>query len=105
MPSQHQIEQFTLAFHMRAVQRLRNDPLLRNQALKVIDRWEEGGVTADSRPYRDYWRQLLSGDLAVLERTVCVDTHEAATLRSMSPLGFVLDESERLALRQQVMAS
>lgn len=104
MPSQQQIERFTLAFHQVAVERLRQQPELRQQALQVLNRWESGGVTPAAQCYRDTWRRLLNGDMETLARAVCVDAEQAATLRSMSPLGFVLPEAERLRIRREAMA-
>ena len=104
MPSPQQIERFTLAFHRVAVARLRQKPDLQQQALQVISRWESSGATSAGQSYRDTWRRLLAGDVDDLERAVCVDAEQAATLRSMSPLGFVLPEAERLRIRREAMA-
>jgi hypothetical protein len=104
MPSQQSIDRFTLAFHRRAVARLREQTALRRQALEVLDRWELQGASVSGRAYRDQWRLLLSGEPDVLEREVCAATDRAATLRSVSPLGFVLSPEERLELRQGAMA-
>ncbi|MDZ4356440.1 MAG: hypothetical protein U1B84_08505 [Variovorax sp.] len=105
MPSQQAIERFTLAFHRQAVVRLREHDELREQALSVIDRWEAGGMSTSSRRYRDEWRSLLRGDPAQLERAICSTSEHAATLRSMSPLGFVLTPAERMHIRQEAMAA
>jgi len=105
MPSQQQIERFTLAFHKVAVERLRQRPTLRLQALEVLSRWEASGASSGGQTYRDMWRDLLAGDVNALSRAVCVDSEMAATLRSMSPLGFVLDEDERLRIRREAMAA
>lgn len=104
MPSQQAIDRFTLAFHRRAVERLRAQAALRTQALQVLDRWEAQGASVSGRAYRDQWRRLLTGEPEVLEREICAATDRAATLRSMSPLGFVLSPEERLALRREAMA-
>ena len=104
MPSPQQIERFTLAFHRVAVERLRQQPDLTQQALHVLSRWESNGATSAGQRYRDTWRLLLSGDVDALERAVCRDAEQAATLRSMSPLGFVLPEAERLRIRSEAMA-
>lgn len=104
MPSPQQIERFTLAFHRVAVEHLRRQPALRRQALAVLDRWESGAAALQANSYRDSWRTLLAGEIDSLERAVCVDTERAATLRSMSPLGFVLEEAERLRIRREAMS-
>lgn len=103
MPSPQQIERFTLAFHRVAVARLRQQPDLTQLALRVLSRWEASGATSAGQSYRDTWRRLLSGDIDALERAVCVDAEQAATLRSVSPLGFVLAEAERLRIRREAM--
>jgi hypothetical protein len=105
MPSQQQIERFTLAFHQVAVDRLRQQPALKQRALEVLSRWESSGVSSAGQRYRDTWRRLLTGDIEALTRAVCTDTEQAATLRSMSPLGFLLPEDERLRIRREAMAA
>jgi hypothetical protein len=103
MPSQQWIHRFTLDFHRLAVQRLREQPALIDRALQTLDRWEQSGAQAASRVYRDEWRQLLHTGVAAVEARVCDDTDRAATLRSASPLGFVLTEQERQQVRQAVV--
>jgi hypothetical protein len=104
MPTQRQIEQFTLVFHQEALRRLAANPALLDEALNVLDRWEQNGLSSGSATYREEWRRMLDArDLAGLEQTVCGDDDHAATLRGMSPLGFVLPQDERLRLRKQVM--
>jgi len=105
MPTQQQIERFTLAFHKVAVQRLCEDPDHAQRAVQVLDRWEANGVSSAGQRYRNAWRALLAGEVAELERVVCSDTEQAATLRSVSPLGFLLDEPQRLRIRSQAMAA
>lgn len=102
MPSQQWIHRFTLDFHRLALQRLREQPQLIERALQTLDRWEQSGAQAGSQIYRDEWRDLLRAGVAGIEAGVCKDADHAATLRSMSPLGFVLTEQERLAVRQKV---
>lgn len=105
MPTQQQIERFTLAFHQEAMKRLARDPGLRAQALKVLDRWEAGGATRSAQVYRDEWRQLLAGDQDELVLALCSNAEHAATLRSMSPLGFLMDDEEKARLRREAMAA
>lgn len=105
MPSYQQIERFTLAFHKLAIKRLRDDPALIRQAVAVLDRWESNGVSAEGQCYRDTWRKLLDGDIDRLEQLICISTDEAATLRSGSPLGFLLDAPERMRIRHEAMAA
>jgi hypothetical protein len=103
MPSPQQLDAFTLAFHRQAVARMHEQPQLVAQALKTLDRWaEQRGATA-SDPYLQRWRELLAKGCDELEKQVCQDTSEAATLRNVSPLGFVLSADERQALRKSSM--
>lgn len=104
MPTQQDIDRFTLAFHQRAIARLRETRDLQAKALDVLDRWEARGMSDGSLGYRNEWRALLLGDLSQLEQAICVPTDHAATLRNMSPLGFVLDDEERMRIRQTAMA-
>lgn len=104
MPSQRQIECFTLQFHRTAVDRLRVHPEYLVQAIGVLDRWEAQGASSAGQAYRDTWRNALQMGLPDVEKISCVDTDEAATLRSMSPLGFVLSEQERMHIRREAMA-
>ncbi|MGA0571460.1 hypothetical protein ACO2Q9_12165 [Variovorax sp. VNK109] len=104
MPTQQQIDRFTLAFHQEALRRLRANSELGRQALNVLDRWESRGASASGKIYRDEWRSLLAGDLMLLEHAVCSENERAATLRNMSPLGFVIDEPERLKIRREAMS-
>ncbi|MBP6405900.1 MAG: hypothetical protein LCH79_14905 [Proteobacteria bacterium] len=105
MPTHQQIDRFTLAFHKVALQRLREDPRSADQALAVLDRWEANGASPAGARYRGRWRSLLGGDVNRLEQIVCTQTDEAATLRSVSPLGFLLDEAERQRIRREAMAA
>ena len=73
MPSQQQIERFTLAFHKVAVDRLRQQPALKLHALEVLSRWESHGVSSAGQRYRDTWRRLLTGDIEALTHAVCTD--------------------------------
>ncbi len=100
MPHQQEIDRFTLAFHRQAVERLRREPQLVDQALATLERWrEQRGATA-SDAYLAQWRSLLLDGVDRIEREVCADDARAATLRGVSPLGFVLSAAERKALRQ-----
>lgn len=101
MPTQRQINAFTLAFHLRAIRRLALEPGLINQAQNTLLRWQQQRGKTASDPYLQRWQSLLQGDLQVLQDTVCDDGDEAATLRNVSPLGFLLPPGERQALRLQ----
>lgn len=104
MPTQRQIEQFTLAFHQVAVNRLRAHPEQLIKAVDVLNRWEAQGISGSGQVYRDAWRRMLGSGVDEIEKTVCIDSDSAATIRSMSPLGFVLSEEERMQIRRKAMA-
>lgn len=103
MPSQQDIDRFSLAFHREAVERLRVNPSRLGAALAVVQRWRTQRGEQSSDVYLNRWEQLLSSSGDKLAQVVCSDTHEAATLRSMSPLGFLLSARERQALRRETM--
>jgi hypothetical protein len=98
MPSQSEIDRFTLAFHQRAVARLRADPALLVRAKATLARWrkQRGHTASDS--YFDEWHRLLENGPDAVERAACADSDTAAALRSVSPLGFVLSPAERVEL-------
>jgi hypothetical protein len=102
MPTQQWINQFTLGFHRQALTRMREKPQLLQQALKTLDRWESQGAQTGSQIYRDEWRQLIYAGVAAIERQVCNESEHATTLRSVSPLGFVLSPQERMQIRKSV---
>jgi hypothetical protein len=103
MPTQQWINQFTLGFHRHAIARLREEPQLIEKALQTLDRWEAQGAQAGSQIYRDEWRKLLRSGVTAIEKQVCNETEHAITLRSVSPLGFVMSEQERFQIRQSVV--
>jgi hypothetical protein len=103
MPTQRQIERFTLAFHQVAVNRLRTHPEHLVKAVDVLNRWEAQGISGSGQVYRDAWRRMLGGGVDEIEKSVCIDTDTAATMRSMSPLGFLLSDSERMQIRRKAM--
>ena len=103
MPTPQQLDTFTLMFHRRALVRLRQEPALIHRAIETLDRWKlQRGETA-SEPYFERWRSLLLQGLDAVQLGVCSDTVDAATLRNVSPLGFVLTAAERSSLREQVI--
>jgi hypothetical protein len=84
----------SLALHEAAVSRLKMQPELARQALDVLARWERGNV--HSRPLFDEWRRIIEsrGWQRAVERS-----DRGQQLRQASPLAFVLDKSERDAIR------
>ena len=100
MGNQQDIDRFTLAFHTRAIARLRENGKLVGQARDTLDRWRAQRGNTASDPYFDQWRALLDAGPDAVERSVCASTDAAATLRSVSPLGFVLSPQERQVLRR-----
>ncbi len=101
MPSQQQINAFTQAFHLTAIQRLAAEPALVERALQTVQRWRNQRGPSASDAYMHEWQGMLRGDLGELLNRVCAASDEAATLRNASPLGFVLTPAERQALRAQ----
>jgi hypothetical protein len=82
---------------------MRARPQLVTQAAQVLQRWDEQrGLTA-SEPYLRQWKDLLAQGIDAIEQATCLGTEQAATLRNVSPLGFVLQNSERMQLRKAAM--
>ena len=104
MPSQQQINAFTQAFHLTAIERLAAEPELIERALQTLLRWQHQRGPSASDPYMREWQRLLRSSLGELQNRVCADGDEAATLRNVSPLGFVLTPAERQALRAKSAA-
>lgn len=100
MPTQQQIDGFTLAFHRQAIARLRMDATLLDRAHKTLGRWREQRGATRSDAYLDEWERLLDQGVDAIERSVCREAPDAATLRNASPLGFVLSPDERNAVRR-----
>jgi hypothetical protein len=105
MPTQQQIEKFTLAFHRAAVKRLREQPQLLAVGLKTLDRWESNDLDQRSQRYRKAWREMLIEGVDSVERKTCQESDEATALRSTSPLSSVLSEQERIQLRMSVVGA
>jgi hypothetical protein len=84
----------SLALHRAAVQVLLEHPERVQLVLDILTRWE-GAADARSRPLCDQWRRIAESrawDEAL------ADTDQGQQLRQASPLGFVLDSAQRLAI-------
>ena len=102
MNRQHQINAFTLAAHRMLIARLREQPVLAEEAWDVLNRWRrQAGAGQHVEPYWNEWERLLRAGVSELQRAVCVDTDDAATLRSVSPLGRFMSAAERRGLLRQ----
>ena len=77
---------------------------MRARPLGTLRRWQRqaGGTRSDA--LWDEWEQLLGADLAVLEQAALSDSDHGQLLRSVSPLGGLVDQRERAALLQQARA-
>ncbi len=101
MNRQAQIEAFTLAAHRLAVSRLREKPSRIEGAVAVLRRWREQAGPTRSDPYWDEWEKLLQAGVDAVELAVCRDDDHGATLRSMSPLGSLISQEERMQMLRQ----
>jgi hypothetical protein len=103
MPTPAQLDAFTLAFHRQAVARLHQQPALLEQALQTLKRWKSQRGATVSDPYLQRWKALLTQGPQWMEAQVCQQTEDAATLRNVSPLGFVLSARQRQQIRREAM--
>jgi hypothetical protein len=105
MSTPAQLDAFTLAFHRKALARMREQPQLIEQAKAVLKRWDaQRGLTV-SEPYLQQWKALLEMGVDAVEQATCHSDDHAATLRNVSPLGFVLPSLERMQLRKATLAA
>jgi hypothetical protein len=105
MATPAELDAFTLAFHRRALACMREQPQLIEQAKAVLQRWDEQRGMTVSEPYLQQWKILLEKGVDAVEQATCLADDHAATLRNVSPLGFVLPSSERMQLRKATMAA
>jgi len=101
MNRQDQINAFTLAAHRVAVERLREQPELIDQAVSLLRRWREQAGPTRSDRYWDEWERLLAGGVDRIEQATCGADEHAATLRSTSPLGVLISQCERSELLRE----
>lgn len=101
MNRQQQLDQFSLAVHRRALDAVRREPALREQARQTLARWRQQSGAARSDVLWDEWDQLLAGEVSALERAALVESDHGQLMRSVSPLGCLLSQSERMALLKQ----
>jgi len=101
MNRQQQLDQFSLALHRRALDALRHEPALRDHARQTLARWRRQAGATRSDVLWDEWEQLLAEEFAALESAALVESDHGQLLRSVSPLGGLVSQSERMALLKQ----
>lgn len=79
------------------MQVLGEQPDKAGKVLEVLARWEATG-DPHTRPLWQEWRRIIEGKLWHL---AVEESDHGQQLRQASPLGFVLDESQRLAIFNQ----
>jgi len=101
MNRQQQLDQFSLALHRKAIAALRREPALRQRALDTLGRWRARAGATRSDPLWVEWEHLLGQQLPVLETAVLAESEHGTLMRSVSPLGGLVDQHERgFMLRQ-----
>ena len=101
MNRQQQLEQFSLALHRQAIAALRREPALRARACETLKRWRARAGESRSDPLWMEWERLLDAELPELEVAVLAESEHAALMRSVSPLGSLVDQHDRLVLLQR----
>ena len=91
-----QINNFSLAAHRLAVERLREQPQRLGEALEVLRRWQQQAEgPTHCTPYWDEWTALLHQGVDAVATAVCSPSDHAEVLRSVSPLGRFISAAER----------
>lgn len=98
---QQQLDRFSLDLHRVAVAGLRREPASLVKAQDTLRRWRERSGQTRSDAYLDQWESLLRAGVDAIERATCNDSDEATVLRSVSPLGALVSQSERMRLLRQ----
>ncbi|QOF78003.1 hypothetical protein [Variovorax sp. 38R] len=101
MNRQQQLDQFSLALHRRAMAALHLDPAQRERARQTLARWRQQSGETRSDVLWNEWEQLLASDLEVLTRAALDDSEHGQLMRSVSPLGVLVSQAERMTLLQQ----
>ena len=98
-----QIDERSLAFDQRTVQKLLADPALVGRGLANIDRWL-GTCSPAVRPVLLEWRELLEGPLAQLVDTLLSTDERAIRLRQSSPFAGARTPEERTSILKRFHA-
>jgi hypothetical protein len=101
MNRQQQLDRFSLALHRRAVAVLRLDPALRERASQTLARWRQQAGPTRSDVLWNEWERLLAAESGVLESAALDESEHGQLMRSVSPLGVLVSQAERIALLQQ----
>ena len=101
MNRQQQLDQFSLALHRRALDALRHEPALRDHARQTLARWRQQSGATRSDALWDEWELLLADEFVVLENAALVESEHGQLMRSVSPLGGLVSQSERMVLLKQ----
>lgn len=101
MNRQQQLDEFSLALYRRACIALRLDPELREQAQRTLARWREQSGPTRSDALWDEWEQLLASEIHVLEGAALAESDHGQLMRSVSPLGGLVSQGERMVLLKQ----
>lgn len=101
MNRQQQLDQFSLALHRSAIAKLRREPAMRARSLETLHRWQKQAGLTRSEALWSEWERLLVADLDVIEQAALANSDHGQLLRSVSPLGGLVDQHERMALLQQ----
>ena len=89
------------AAHRLAVMRLRAEPGRIGEVRALLHRWREQSGRTRSDVYWDEWEHLLKLPIDDFESVICADDEHATVLRSVSPIGVLISETERRELLRE----
>ena len=101
MNRQRQLDEFSLALHRKAIAALHRDPELRSRARDALNRWRKQAGPTRSDALWIEWEHLLDGELTSLESAALAESEHGTLMRSVSPLGCLVDQHERTLLLKQ----
>lgn len=97
------IDERLRGLHVAIAGKIQQNPLLLEKARKNVER-ELGRCSANTAPYLERWREILSQPLEVITLVITGRGEEETALRQSSPFSGILTPRERWAIMRQFQA-